>query len=442
VTAALSTEPRTVVFAMLQESGHLNPTFPLARWLEGRGFRVRYLAIPDLTATIEAQGFATVPMFSELFPRGSHNARPQGLLAQRREISRRYRRMLTELARDGEGVRELSRALPDVMLVDVTQSHFAFWARRAGIPVVYVNTSLPQTEDPGLPPIRSEAMYAADLVGRLKVGLAWRRFVVKRRASAALAAPAGMRPPYDLARKAAAKFGIARRELDCATAYMPQLRDCPELVLCPESFDFPRPPRPGRRYVGVVDLDRQEPAFGWEKLPNDKPLVYCALGGQLYRASDTPGFFKRVVQVFREHPEWQLLLATGQHMRVEALGECPPNVVAVERAPQLSALKRARVMITHGGLNSVKECIANGVPMLVFPLDVDQPGNAARVEYHGIGLRGDVASTPQAELETMLQRTIDDPAFARRCRDMGSRWQADRQAAEAAALETVEQALR
>ncbi len=442
MTAVLATEPREVLFAMLQESGHLNPTFPLARWLRGRGFVVRYLAIPDQTQAIEGQGFATVPMFADLFPRGSHDARPQGLLAHRREISRRYRRMLALLAAGGDAVRELANARPDVMLVDVTQSHFAFWARRAGIPVVYVNTSLPQTYDPGLPPIRSGAMYAADRVGRLKVGLAWRGFVIKRRASAALVSPVGMRPPYDLARRAAAKFGIARHELDCATAYMPQLRDCPELVLCPESFDFPRRARLGRRYVGVVDLDREEPPFAWEKLSSDKPLVYCALGGQLYRASDTPGFFKRVVQVFREHPEWQLLLALGQHMRIAQLGDCPPNVLVVDRAPQLSALKRARVMITHGGLNSVKECIANGVPMLVFPLDVDQPGNAARVEYHGIGLRGDVALTSQAQLDGMLRRTIEDAEFALRCRAMGKSWHADRAAAEAAALEIVENALR
>jgi UDP:flavonoid glycosyltransferase YjiC (YdhE family) len=76
----------------------------------------------------------------------------------------------------------------------------------------------------------------------------------------------------------------------------------------------------------------------------------------------------------------------------EDLGPAPPHVGIVERAPQLEILRRASLMITHGGLGSVKECAALGVPMLVFPLKDDQPGNAARVEARGLGrvLRGPV----------------------------------------------------
>ena len=276
----------------------------------------------------------------------------------------------------------------------------------------------------------------------MRITLEWKRFLAKRKVSARLAAPLGMRPPYALAGDFAPAFGVSRAELDSKTVYMPQLKGVAELVLCPPSFDFPRTVRAGRRYVGVVDLSREEPAFVSDQLSADKPLVYCALGGQLYRAGDTPGFFRRVVQVFREHPEWQLLLALGKHMRADELGACPANVLVMDRAPQLAVLKRARAMITHGGLNSVKECVASGVPMLVFPLDVDQPGNAARVAYHGLGLRGDVAKTSADELRAMLSRVIDDPSFAARCKAMAKVWEAQRASSQAAALEVIEGVLR
>ena len=141
---------------MLQESGHLNPTFALARQLQTRGWDVRYLAAPDLAASIETQGFATLPLFPALFPLGSHGAAPQGnVLQRRRAITERYRQQLSQLADNHEGALVLSQARADLMLIDVTQTHFALWARRAGIPFVYLNTSLPQTEEPGLPPLRS-----------------------------------------------------------------------------------------------------------------------------------------------------------------------------------------------------------------------------------------------------------------------------------------------
>lgn len=37
------------------------------------------------------------------------------------------------------------------------------------------------------------------------------------------------------------------------------------------------------------------------------------------------------------------------------------------------------------GLGTLKECILSAVPVLVIPLDLDQPSNAARIEHHGLG---------------------------------------------------------
>jgi zeaxanthin glucosyltransferase len=401
----------TVVFAMLQESGHLNPTFKLARALRTRGLHVVYLAIADLEDHIRAQGFATLPFFPELFPRGTTH-RAGGVLAKRRLITQRYRTMVAA---------QLEQLAPDLMLIDVTQTHLALWARRAGLPVVNVNTSLPQTRDPGVPPLRSANTYAVDSLGRLRNDLAWRKFLVKRAWGARVAELAGACPPYELARRAAKRFGVAGSELDCDTVYMPQLRSAAEIVLCSDALDFPRPERAGRHYVESLDLERKERDFDWSRVQQDKPLVYCALGSQLYAGAHTPAFFRRVVQVFRERSDWQLLLSLGRHMHVSELGELPPNVLAVESAPQLAVLTRARIMITHGGLGSVKECIANGVPMLVFPLDVDQPGNAARVAYHGLGLRGDVATASPAHLHAMLDRVMHEQAFSERMHAMQER---------------------
>jgi UDP:flavonoid glycosyltransferase YjiC (YdhE family) len=68
-------------------------------------------------------------------------------------------------------------------------------------------------------------------------------------------------------------------------------------------------------------------------------------------------------------------------------------------------------MITNGGLGTIKECILSGVPMIVFPGDFEQPGNAARVVYHGIGLMGDYQRASAEQIRSMIDRINNNAAF-------------------------------
>jgi zeaxanthin glucosyltransferase len=427
-----------ILFAMLHEGGHLNPSFKLARALAARGHRVSYLAIPEAESLLGAQGFATLPLYPDLYPRG-FVARDQELstLARRRAITRRYRAMLARLA---EQPASLLAERPDLMLVDVTQPQLAFWARRQKQPFLYLNTSLPQTHDRGVPPPRSARPHATGLAGTLRAELEWARFLAKRRASGAAAGLLGMGPPYELARLLAARFDVPARELDWHTGYMPQLRGVPELMFCPAAFDYPRPPAPHRHSVASVDLERREAAFDFGAMAGDKPLVYCALGGQRYRPDAVPGFFARLIQALRDAPHTHLLLSLGKHAAASSLGELPGNVTVVESAPQLAVLRRARLMITHAGLGSVKECIVHGVPMLAVPLDVDQPANAARIVYHGLGARADVATSSAAELGATIRSLLTDPQLKQRVDAMRARFLEVEQGSRG--VELVEAALR
>ncbi len=405
----------TILFAILPEGGHLNPTYRLARGLRERGLTVRYLLPEDARPGPEGHGFAVDALFPDLYPKGyAAQEEALGTLDRRRSITERYEAVLDRLARAPVLVR--GQPLPDLILVDVTQPQFAFWAHKNGVPFLYLNTSLPQTRDAGVPPLRSGTMPGSDLGARVKVDLEWRQFLARRTFAARAARLGGMRPPYDLARGAADRFGVPAEALDCDTVYMPQLRGVPELVLCPEVLDFPRPPNPLRQYVESLELQRPEPPFRFDRLDPHKPLVYCAMGSTRYRAEDVSPFLQRLVRVFRQRPEWQLVLAWNRYGRAEDFKDAPPNVWAMERAPQWGLLARAQVMVTHGGLGSVKECLAHGVPMLGLPLAVDQPGNVARVVHHGAGLREDLVRCSEADLRESLSRLLSQPAFTQRAR--------------------------
>ena len=71
------------------------------------------------------------------------------------------------------------------------------------------------------------------------------------------------------------------------------------------------------------------------------------------------------------------------------------------------------LFVTHGGLNSIRESIALGVPMLVCPVDLrwDWPSNAAKVVFHGLGLRAEMAKNSLSDLENKINQLLHNQLF-------------------------------
>ena len=69
-------------------------------------------------------------------------------------------------------------------------------------------------------------------------------------------------------------------------------------------------------------------------------------------------------------------------------GPVPKNAIMVKRAPQLELLKQTSVCITHAGLNTVRESLAQGVPQVAIPVTYDQRGVAAADCASVIGRNG------------------------------------------------------
>jgi zeaxanthin glucosyltransferase len=84
--------------------------------------------------------------------------------------------------------------------------------------------------------------------------------------------------------------------------------------------------------------------------------------------------FRTIVAALAKHKDVQLVLSMG-----DQLGPVPNNAIIVKRAPQLELLKQTSVCITHAGLNTVLESLAQGVPQVAIPVGNDQPGVAARI---------------------------------------------------------------
>ncbi len=89
--------------------------------------------------------------------------------------------------------------------------------------------------------------------------------------------------------------------------------------------------------------------------------------------------------------------------------------VNIDEIPLKGILEISDLHICHGGINTIKDCLFSHTPMLIFPLNKnwDQPGNAAKVEYHGLGMASSVnvsTETLRSQL-TFLLNNFDKSGF-------------------------------
>lgn len=156
-------------------------------------------------------------------------------------------------------------------------------------------------------------------------------------------------------------------------------------------------------------------------------LVYLSLGS--LGSADTE-LMGRLVEVLGR-TDHQVIVSMGpQHEELQLAG----NMVGAEFLPQTSVLPLVDVVITHGGNNTVTECLHFGKPMIVLPLFWDQHDNAQRVQETGFGVRLDPYRFRDDELLDWIDRLAGDATLSDRLGTIARRLQAAPGTARAAEL--------
>jgi len=153
--------------------------------------------------------------------------------------------------------------------------------------------------------------------------------------------------------------------------------------------------------------------FPWDRL-DGRPLIFASLGTLQNRL---PQIFRCIAAALAKSP-FQLVLPLGGGLSEDELGMLPGDPVVVNYAPQRELLKRARLMITHAGMNSALDCIAHGGPMVAIPIAHDQPNIAQRIVYHGCG---EVVILDQLTPETLrlaVRQVNDQPRYRERTQSL------------------------
>jgi MGT family glycosyltransferase len=200
------------------------------------------------------------------------------------------------------------------------------------------------------------------------------------------------------------------------------------LTLHPDEADYRRSRPLGDHWLNLQSSVRATDA-PWE-LPSvlaerEGPLVYLSLGSL---GSADVELMQRLVDTLAEAP-YRVIVSKGPQHELLRL---PDTMAGEEFLPQTSILPQVDAVITHGGNNTVTECLHFGKPMVVLPLFWDQYDNAQRVQETGFGQRLDTYGHVPAELLAAVDRLLLDAAVHRRLAAVSARLQAHGGTARAA----------
>ncbi len=125
------------------------------------------------------------------------------------------------------------------------------------------------------------------------------------------------------------------------------------------------------------------------------------------------------------------MLVTGYPQSVPA--SLPPGVRAFDRLPFGRVLPRCAAVVHHGGIGTLAQGLAAGIPQLVMPMAHDQPDHAQRLRHLGVGdylmpkrfKAGAVASKLNALLKSETTRTACSGIKARMAAQMPEQRVAD-----------------
>jgi UDP:flavonoid glycosyltransferase YjiC (YdhE family) len=139
-----------------------------------------------------------------------------------------------------------------------------------------------------------------------------------------------------------------------------------------------------------------------------KELIYISFGTlNLHKTKVIESFFDRLNLALISFPNLNIITSAG--MNLELINRSKDRWERIEIMPyldQMEILNKCDYFISHGGLNSIKEAIFFKVPMLIYPLEGDQLGNAQKVKYHDLGLCGDIESDSVELIVTKLSSLI------------------------------------
>ena len=415
---------RTIVWHIPPEYGHYAPTRLLSKQLVAQGCRVVYVCELDMKEHLERDGFEHVPYLPEAYPVGSITARDRLDLDATWEWWFNRDQALWREACSGRLEALLATLSPDLVIGDQLNPDTSLVVHKMKLPFIRITTMLPAYYEPDMPPIWSDALPGERSRWELEIEWMCHGALVLRQPWIHRDNP--IKPSEFF--KFVEACGINVAQINYRSAFNYHVESDPEIVMCSKAFDFPKPAAsevPDRVYIGPCLSENDAKPWTYPARRREAPLIYCAFGSKSLSYPTAKVVIERLLELAVMRPELDIVIAAYDEV-VRGLA-IPPTVHVIHWAPQRAILREADLFITHAGLNSIREAIWEGVPMLAVPQAYDQRGCAARIVYHHLGERitGPVPATPV--LAQMIDRLLGDATYRQAVEQMQTQFHAEAQ---------------
>lgn len=155
--------------------------------------------------------------------------------------------------------------------------------------------------------------------------------------------------------------------------------------------------------------------------------------------NNRPDFFTTVIDAFAG-TDWQVVMATGEHIDPAAIGPMPPNIHPATTVPQLAVLPHAAAFVSHAGMGSTMEALHYQVPVVAVPHAREQQINAARIQELGLGRHLQARLLTAAQLRGAVEQVSTDPRI--RANLAGMKCSLDAAGGASAGVDAIERYLR
>ncbi len=114
-------------------------------------------------------------------------------------------------------------------------------------------------------------------------------------------------------------------------------------------------------------------------------------------------FTLKVINILKDSSKYELVVSSKILKNYPSPAQ---NIHIIDYVPQLDILKYTNIMINHGGIGSIIECIQAKVKILSYPVNLnsDQPGCAARVQALGFGFMGNIKTETEEGILEKLEK--------------------------------------
>lgn len=421
--------PKSALFFVFPTLSHYRSFKPLVESYKMLGYEVVYTR-PGEKASIEKSVddfYLTTPYLSEYY---ISNSRSFFTILVHRLLDPSFNKIRKQEYFDTvDKIRNAVRAAnPETIILDAHLSSYYLFLSDLCSDIKVAYTKLLSNRHPGIPPLYIKyPIFRKNRVGMILSEIFWKRHSIKTEFRNLFEKIAFNGLNLDsFQRSTAKKYGVNHEQYvlsprDCSFNFLELSNKITKVILAPHALEYS-----WRKLYNNESYFVPENVPSFDKLANfpavvefiskfklarqlnpDVKLIYCSLGFIATRESRVINFYHLLRETFRERKNHYLILSTsGSSIDFP---DSYDNIICAEYMPQKEIIPLCDLVISHGGVNTIRECLGNNLPMLLLPKnhEYDQPGNCARVVSKRFGLVASLEKLDKYQLASQIKICLE-----------------------------------